>query len=190
MDKLNKKNIIIIILFFINIALVILFFTKGEKTNDMRETQAKLDDILTMQKNNAINKYLETDNNGSERSSENNKNIADNNLVILKQEVRKILKEELKEVLEEVKDSQESGFIDNNKKSKIPLAELKEAFTESNAIVDNAITMGKWTDEDAGKMRNFFYKLDRKHQEKILKKLIPAINRGEVTTDLKQLGLF
>ncbi|MCP4129657.1 MAG: hypothetical protein GY754_01455 [bacterium] len=184
----NKKrnNIPLVVSVIFNIVLVIIFFV-GKNSSNNKGIEKKLDRILAIQNEMAINRYLslKEDHEGDNSFSEANSNESEFGRAILRNEIKDILKKELPEIAKENGQSQEIEFDEKKKDplESIPVSEQKTALANCNYVVDDAIKAGSWTAADAGRIRNNFQKMDREQQKSILQKIIPAMNRGEIKVE-------
>ncbi|MCP4130386.1 MAG: hypothetical protein GY754_05345 [bacterium] len=177
----SALHIQLIISIIINIILFIFLITNNN-SNSSPEINQKLDTLISIQKEMAINGYL-AKTTGTENSTEPRDAGSNFGLALLQQEIRDTIKKELAAV---TKDSGGFEYADQEKKpavQKIPAAAQKEAFQNGSYVVNDAIKNGSWTVSDAEKFRDEFHKMSREQQEKILQKLIPAMNRGELKAE-------
>jgi hypothetical protein len=67
--------------------------------------------------------------------------------------------------------------------SRTTLISSKEAFDTAYDIVQDALAVGLWTDEEAHALRDAFVKLTGVQQEEILQFLIVAMNNREIAVE-------
>jgi hypothetical protein len=103
---------------------------------------------------------------------------------VLRQEVNRLLREELRDVLAAVGagEAQAQGEEVEAEETE-QTQENKEAFDTAYDIVGNALTVGRWTDDDGHSFRHALTSLTGKQQEELLELLIPAVNRGEIKVE-------
>jgi hypothetical protein len=103
---------------------------------------------------------------------------------VLRQEVNRLLREELRDVLAAVDtgEAQAQGEEVEAEETE-QTQENKEAFDTAYDIVGNALTVGRWTDDDGHGFRHALTSLTGKQQEELLELLIPAVNRGEIKVE-------
>ncbi|HKE13379.1 MAG TPA: hypothetical protein VKB80_00825 [Kofleriaceae bacterium] len=75
---------------------------------------------------------------------------------------------------EEARDEAEGGPEERS-------AERAAAARKGQAVVDAALRAARWTREDAAALRTAVAAMSRGQRDDLLRRLVPAINRGEVT---------
>lgn len=103
---------------------------------------------------------------------------------VLRQEVNRLLREELREVLAAVGtgETREPGERAQAEET-VQTQENQEAFDSAYDIVENALAVGRWTDDDGHNFRHALASLTSKQSQELLAFLLPAVNRGEIKVE-------
>jgi hypothetical protein len=103
---------------------------------------------------------------------------------VLRQEVNRLLRDELREVLAAVGTGTPRGPEDRAQAEEaVQTQENREAFDAAYDIVENALTVGRWTDDDGHNFRHAMASLTSKQRQELLEFLLPAVNRGEIQVE-------
>ncbi len=100
----------------------------------------------------------------------------------LREEVRAVLREELDAALARAGHSPPASSA-RAPEAKEPTAESLKALARGERLVAEGIASRRWTQKQAEALRGLLSQLSEAQRRQLLQKLLPAINRGEVTVD-------
>jgi hypothetical protein len=103
---------------------------------------------------------------------------------VLRLEVNRLPREELREVLAAVGPGEPQGPEDSAQAEEaVQTQENRDAFDSAYDIVENALAVGRWTDDDGHNFRHAMASLTSKQHQELLEFLLPAVNRGEIKVE-------
>lgn len=103
----------------------------------------------------------------------------------LREDLRQVVREELGMTLSYLSDASCPAVQTTQEKMNTP--ENQAAYIDAQQLVQFAVLDGLWTDEDVQALRQTFAHLTTAQQDEILRELIPAINRGDLSVEVTEM---
>ncbi|MCP4132176.1 MAG: hypothetical protein GY754_14490 [bacterium] len=187
MEK-NRTFFLLPVVLIISIVNVVIAISVVKINNTANSNRELLQQVYKLQKARVLGQVLAgksseaLSNTSNDLKESNTGNLADMPGVesVLRSEIRELLKDELQDVIADLQN-------DSKPEPERVKRQRAQAYEKSQELVNNAIANGRWTEADVNQIRPVLSKLSKKQQEEIYKKLFPAINRGEIKLEARDI---